>query len=133
MAGVGAMSSSMLRVMRGRRRTRPARSRARIIWWTEGVTWKWRRDVWCISQIDGTYVARRKRPVVCFDESPTWPIAAAPGQLERYDGEYRRNGTANLFIFLDAHLSLRTVESPTVAPPATAPNACATSSTPRPS
>jgi hypothetical protein len=39
-----------------------------------------------------------KRPVVCFDESPTQligearqPIPAAPGRLERFDYEYRRN------------------------------------------
>jgi hypothetical protein len=38
-----------------------------------------------------------KRPVVCFDESPIQligevrkPIPAKPGQLERYDSEYRR-------------------------------------------
>lgn len=31
------------------------------------------------------------------------PIPAQPGQLERYDCEYRRNGTANLFVFLDVH------------------------------
>src|ERR1700730_15881085 len=30
------------------------------------------------------------------------PIPAKPGQLERYDCEYRRNGTVNLFVFLDA-------------------------------
>jgi hypothetical protein len=53
-----------------------------------------------------------KRPVVCFDESPVQligearqPIPARPGQLERYDYEYRRNGTVNLFVFLDVHLS----------------------------
>jgi hypothetical protein len=58
-----------------------------------------------------------KRPVVCFDESPTQligevrlPIPASPGQLERYDCEYRRNGTANLFLFLDAHRPRRTVK-----------------------
>jgi hypothetical protein len=46
--------------------------------------------------------------VVCFDESPIQligevrqPIPATPGQIERYDCEYRRNGTANLFVFLD--------------------------------
>jgi hypothetical protein len=51
-----------------------------------------------------------KPPVVCFDESPTQliaevrlPIPAEQGQLERYDCEYKRNGTANLFIFLDVH------------------------------
>jgi transposase len=90
----------------------------------------WRKDMWCIPQVDGTYVARMedvldlyaeapdpKRPVVCFDESPTQligevrtPIPAQPGQLERYDCEYRRNGTANLFVFLDAHRPWRKVK-----------------------
>ena len=58
-----------------------------------------------------------KRPVVCFDESPTQligevrqPIQAVPGQRERYDREYRRNGTVNLFIFLDAHRPWRKVK-----------------------
>jgi hypothetical protein len=58
-----------------------------------------------------------QRPVVCFDESPTQligevrePIAAKPGQLERYDCEYRRNGTVNLFVFLDAHRPWRRVK-----------------------
>jgi hypothetical protein len=90
----------------------------------------WRRDMWCIPQVDGAYVARMedvldlyaeepdpKRPVVCFDESPTQligevrqSIPAAPGQPERYDYEYRRNGTANLFVFLDTHRSWRRVK-----------------------
>ncbi len=58
-----------------------------------------------------------RRPVVCFDESPTQligevrqPIAAKPGQLERFDSEYRRNGTVNLFVFLDAHRPWRKVK-----------------------
>src|ERR1700733_14536107 len=38
------------------------------------------------------------------------PIPAMPGQLERYDCEYKRNGTANLFILLDVHRSWRTVK-----------------------
>jgi transposase len=90
----------------------------------------WRKDMWCIPKIDGEYVARMedvldlyaetpdpKQPVVCFDESPTQligevrePIPAKPGQLERYDCEYRRNGTANLFVFLDAHRPWRKVK-----------------------
>src|SRR6202047_2133940 len=90
----------------------------------------WRKDMWCIPQVDADYVARMedvldlyaeapdpKRPVVCFDESPIQligeirqPIPAAPGQIERYDCEYKRNGTANLFIFLDAHRSWRKVK-----------------------
>ena len=55
--------------------------------------------------------------MVCFDESPTQligevrqPIPAKPGRLERYDCEYRRNGTVNLFVFLDAHRPWRKVK-----------------------
>src|SRR5437667_1754854 len=90
----------------------------------------WRKDMWCIPQVDADYVARMedvldlyaeepkpKRPVVGFDESPTQligemrqPIPAAPGQLERFDCEYKRNGTANLFIFLDVHRPWRKVK-----------------------
>jgi transposase len=90
----------------------------------------WRKDMWCIPKVDAEYVARMedvldlyaevpdpKRPVVCFDESPTQligevrqSIPARPGQLERFDCEYRRNGTANLFVFLDAHSSWRKVK-----------------------
>jgi hypothetical protein len=58
-----------------------------------------------------------KRPVVCFDESPVQligevrqPIPAEPGQLERYDCEYRRNGTVNLFVCIDVHRPWRKVK-----------------------
>src|SRR5438874_7842705 len=90
----------------------------------------WRKDMWCIPQVDGEYVARMedvldlyaeapdsRRPVVCFDESPVQligevrqPIPAKPGQLERYDYEYRRNGTVNLFVLLDVHRPWRKVK-----------------------
>ena len=90
----------------------------------------WRKDMWCIPQVDGEYVARMedvldlyaeapdpRRPVVCFDETPTQltgevrqPIPAAPRQIERYDCEYRRNGTVNLFVFLDVHRPWRKVK-----------------------
>lgn len=49
-----------------------------------------------------------KRPVICFDERPCplieevrIPIPAQPGQPERYDFEYKRNGVANLFGFFE--------------------------------
>jgi transposase len=90
----------------------------------------WRKDMWCIPQVDAEYVARMEdvldlyaeepdptRPVICFDESPTQligevrqPIPAAPGRIERYDCEYRRNGTANLFVFLDVHRPWRKIK-----------------------
>ena len=46
-----------------------------------------------------------KRPVVCLDETFTQligetrePLPTAPGQVERYDCVYVRNGTASLFL-----------------------------------
>jgi hypothetical protein len=47
---------------------------------------------------------------VCFDETPRQligesrvPVAAKPGKPARVDYEYVRNGTANIFMFVDAH------------------------------
>jgi hypothetical protein len=31
------------------------------------------------------------------------PIPAAPGRVKRFDYEYRRAGTVNLFVLVDAH------------------------------
>jgi transposase len=90
----------------------------------------WRKDMWCIPEVNGEYVARMEdlldlyaeapdpeRPVICFDETPVQligevrqPIPAEPGQLERYDYEYRRNGTINLFVFLDINRPWRKVK-----------------------
>ena len=36
--------------------------------------------------------------------------ASKPGQIERYDCEYRRNGTANLFVFMDVNRPWRKVK-----------------------
>jgi hypothetical protein len=90
----------------------------------------WRKEMWCIPRIDAEYVARMEdvldlyaqepdpqRPVVSFDESPTQligevrkPVPAAPGRNERFDYEYQRNGTANLFVFLDVNEPWRHVK-----------------------
>jgi transposase len=49
-----------------------------------------------------------QRPVICFDEKSKQlvgetvaPVAAGPGQPERHDYEYVRNGTANLFMMVN--------------------------------
>jgi transposase len=77
----------------------------------------WLKEQWCIPEVDAKYVWRMedlldlygeaydpKRPVICFDERPCpligevrVPIPAEPGQLERFDFEYKRNGVVNLF------------------------------------
>jgi len=55
-------------------------------------------------------------PVVCMDEQPVQLIGETrialpiePGQLERYDYEYRRNGTAVNFMFTEPLASWRKV------------------------
>ena len=91
----------------------------------------WRRDMWCIPHVDGEYVLARMEdvldlyaetpdpawPLVCFDETPVQligevrqPVPAQPGQRERYDYEYRRNGTVNLFVAFDPHRGWRNVK-----------------------
>jgi hypothetical protein len=56
-------------------------------------------------------------PVVCFDESNKQLIAekrksipTEPGQLERYDYEYKRNGVRNLFLFFSPLAAWRHVK-----------------------
>jgi len=83
----------------------------------------WQKKMWCIPKVDAEFVARMEdvlelyaeapdenRPVVCFDETPRQligesrvPVAAKPGRPARVDYEYVRNGTANVFVFVDAH------------------------------
>ncbi len=90
----------------------------------------WQKKMWCIPEVDGDFVARMEdvldlytetpnphKPVVSFDESPIQvigetrvPIPAQPGKPARIDYEYRRNGTANLFVFVDAHAPWRHVK-----------------------
>ena len=58
-----------------------------------------------------------KRPLVCLDEASKQlvgevaePIPARPGQAERVDYEYVRNGTANLFMISEPLLGWRAVQ-----------------------
>lgn len=61
-----------------------------------------------------------QRPQVCFDERPVQllkhvydPLPAQPGQVKRYDYEYERNGTANLFVLCQPLAGWRTVKATT--------------------
>jgi hypothetical protein len=83
----------------------------------------WQKKMWCIPKVDAEFVARMEdvldlyaqapdstRPVVCFDETPRQligearvPVKAKPGQPARVDYEYVRNGTANVFMFVDVN------------------------------
>ena len=66
------------------------------------------------DSLSGETVRRR---LVCFDETPVQligevrqPVPPQPGQRERYDYEYRRNGTVNLFVTFDPHRGWRNVK-----------------------
>lgn len=85
--------------------------------------------MWCIGKIDAEYIARMEDvlslyeqpydaeyPVVCFDEvskqlikETRQAIPAKAGQLERYDYEYKRMGTANLFVCFEPLAGQRTI------------------------
>jgi len=74
---------------------------------------------WCIPTVGAEFVWRMedvldlyalpydpRRPLVCFDEhvlqliaEKRLPLPAKPGRPERFDYEYRRQGTRNLFLF----------------------------------
>ena len=90
----------------------------------------WRKDMWCIPHVDGEYVARMEdvldlyaeapdpeRPLVCFDETRPAdrrgaPAGPGPTRTTRYDYEYRRKGTANLFVTFDPYRGWRKVKVP---------------------
>jgi len=57
-----------------------------------------------------------RRPLVCFDEKSTQllahitaPRSLKPGQATRQDYEYKRNGTRNLFLFVEPKAGARHV------------------------
>jgi hypothetical protein len=54
-----------------------------------------------------------KRPLVCLDEASKQlvgevavPLPAEPGQPERFDDDYTRNGTANLFLISEPQVGV---------------------------
>jgi hypothetical protein len=77
--------------------------------------------MWCIQEITAEYRKRmydildlyakdydRDYPVVCFDEKSKQlmadarkPIPARQGQVVRYDYEYKRHGTCNIFVAVE--------------------------------
>jgi len=82
----------------------------------------WRREMWCIPpKQNAAFVCAMesvletykrpydpKNPVVCMDETSKQlvaetraPQAGGPGRPWRYDYEYERNGTANVFMFTE--------------------------------
>ena len=91
----------------------------------------WLKEQWCIPpQADAEFVCAmedvlevyhrpydEQRPLVCLDEASKQLIGetrqrlpAEPGQPERFDYEYERKGTANLFMISEPLLGWRAVQ-----------------------
>jgi hypothetical protein len=76
--------------------------------------------VWRMEDVLDLYAepSDPKRPRVCFDERPVQvvaekrtPLPPAPGQPARYDYEYERKGTANLFVHCSPDAGWRHVDA----------------------
>lgn len=90
----------------------------------------WLKQQWCIPEVNGVFVAAmedvldlyaeeydEKRPKVNFDETSRQliadtraPVGVGRGRPQRYDYEYERKGTRNLFIFCEPQTGWRHVE-----------------------
>jgi len=91
----------------------------------------WLKEEWCIPPKQNTEFVYRMEdvlevyqrpedarfPLICFDETPVQLVSekhqripARQGYHERYDYEYRREGTANLFMFFAPLLNWRHVK-----------------------
>jgi DDE superfamily endonuclease len=86
--------------------------------------------MWCIQMITEEYKTRMYRllklykqpydplqPIVCMDEKSKQllqdsrqPIKAKPGKLEKYDYEYSRKGTCNIFVAVAPKAGIRIVK-----------------------
>jgi len=75
--------------------------------------------VWHMEEILDLYAEPEdpQRPRVCFDEMPYQmiaetrvPLPMQAGQVERYDYEYRRKGSCNLFLFFNPFAGKRRIK-----------------------
>ena len=88
------------------------------------------KEQWCLPEVNAEFVAAMEdvlelyaepydptRPKVNFDEASKQliaetrePLPPGPGQPQRYDYEYQRNGTRNLFVFTEPQAGLRHIK-----------------------
>lgn len=86
--------------------------------------------MWCIAEITPEYRERMYRlldlyeerydplfPVICIDEKSKQligetrrPIPMKPGSVEKYDYEYKRNGTRNIFVAVEPKGGRRSIK-----------------------
>lgn len=86
--------------------------------------------MWCIQEITSEYRKRMydvldlyalpynaQQPVVCVDEKPKQlldnkrePLKMQPGKAEKYDYEYKRCGTANVFVAVEPRAGKRVTQ-----------------------
>jgi transposase len=76
--------------------------------------------VWRMEDVLDLYAEpfQAERPVICFDERPVQllsdtrdPLPMTAGKVNRYDYEYKREGTANLFVMCQPLVGWREVKA----------------------
>lgn len=83
--------------------------------------------MWCIPKLTHEFIKKMmdilelyerdynpEIPVICFDEKSVQllahirtPLPMKPGMPQRYDSEYKRKGTANIFVFVEPKAGIR--------------------------
>ncbi len=89
----------------------------------------WQKHQWCLTNIDGEFIARMEAlldlyelpynpdfPVICFDERPCQlignviaPLPVRPGEAQKEDYHYKRNGTCSIFVAVEPLSGLRVI------------------------
>lgn len=86
------------------------------MWCIQAMTVEYRSRMYCLLELYKLDYDP-KQPVVCMDEKSKQlledsrqPIKAKSGKLEKYDYEYKRKGTCNIFVAVAPKAGLRIVK-----------------------
>lgn len=86
------------------------------MWCIQAITEQYRSRMYCLLELYQQEY-NPSHPVVCMDEKSKQllednrqPIKAKPGKLEKYDYEYKRKGTCNIFVAVAPKAAIRIVK-----------------------
>ncbi len=86
------------------------------MWCIQEITEEYRRRMYCLLALY-KQPYEPNQPLVCMDEKSKQlledsrqPIKAKPGKLEKYDYEYKRKGTCNIFVAVAPKAGMRIVK-----------------------
>lgn len=86
------------------------------MWCIQAITEEYRSRMYCLLELYQQGY-NPSHPLVCMDEKSKQlledsrqPIKAKPGKLEKYDYEYKRKGTCNIFVAVAPKAGIRIVK-----------------------